>query len=278
MNGRKGGDWLKPMFEKESMAGWLRNPWNFSRALCILAGSIAGILWLVQLQHPSLNLSLGFAIPLTIFTASFSASMGMWLYGHITQQARDAQFRFDRIYQPLYDELLKEIESLERCNLTSLHKWREIGESSLREFVAPDVKDALDGLRDQFEAYHQMWNTAYGEAERILYSVVKEMGVGPDPSNEARQIVDAIRQDYRFLFDPGVAVPLEGRMDNIENYLTRAGLSNGKDAAARLAREAKAAFKDNQKIKGRSDAVETLRPQVERARRLLHQRLMRPLA
>lgn len=264
------------------MAGvWWRNPWNFVRVLCVVSGVIASAVGVLQHLNPQTNLAVALAIPVALFTASFSASIGMWLYSYITQQAREASFRFERIYQPLYDELLKEINSLSICGLLSLHTWQyPISGSHLKEFVAPEVRQAFDDIVEEIGRYNKVWNEAHAVATAVLQSAAATLLPGDgDTMRQARQqVVERINQVYPYVFDPNVTSLDENVVRNIEQYIAQGGFQDSKRIAASLVESAKAALLKDATIKRRLITAEALSMKTERARKILLQRLMRPLS
>ena len=257
---------------------WWRNPWNFSRSLCGVSGGAAFAVWAAQQAYPQTNLSFVNAVPLALFTASFSASMGMWLYSHITQQSRDADFRFQRIYTPLYDALLRVIDDLKRCQVAILHQWREINDTSLKEFVAPEVSNAVNDIIQELERYHEVWNDAYAAAEQILVAATKALADMVRTGNPGAEIATDLKSDYPFLFDPTITSPSQSRIDNTANRLGGAGYPNSKKLASELVKTVKDALLKDERIAARQKAIEALSPKVEAVRKLVHQRLMRPLS
>jgi hypothetical protein len=258
------------------MASWWRNPWNFVRVLCGVSGLTALGLGIFQLSHSEVNLSFVLALPVALFTASFSASIGMWLYSHITEEARDAQFRFERIYTPLYDEFLRNLRSLNECNGVWLPKWQEFRESSLKEFIPPKLRDALDKLQAEFETYDQIRQDAYETAHRIVYAVIAaELG---DLSNKHTGIANEVESSVPFLLDPDVSSLHPNRLVNIKNALNQAGIADYEKMASTILTKTKAALLQDEKIDARVKAVKILTPKAESMHQLLYQRLMRPLS
>jgi hypothetical protein len=254
---------------------WWRNPWNFSRFLSLVAGTCVGLVGILQLAYPQANLSLILAIPLALFTASFSASIGMWLYAHITQEARDAQFRFERIYQPLYDELLKEIEALKGCGLAHLQKWTwEVRESSLREFVDPRVGEALEDLRAQLAEYRRTWDIANTAARGVIQMELNEIGIRNDEFNSAGEILAMLYLDNRFMFDPNVRDLSETKMIQLGLILAKGRYPWIPDD---ITSRVKHLLLENQQVQERQRSVVIVLSRAETVRRMLHRRLMWPL-
>jgi len=257
---------------------WWRNPWNFSRSLCAIAGVAAFAVGVLQQANPQLNLSFVLAVPLALFTASFSATIGMWLYSHITQQSRDADFRFQRIYTPLYDDLLRVTDDLKRCQVAFLHQWREINGTSLKEFVAPEVSNAVKDIIQELERYHEVWNDAYAAAEQVLVAATKRLADMVRTGNPGAEIATDLKSDYPFLFDPTITIPSQSRIDNTANRLGQAGYLDSKKLASELVKTVKDALLKDERVAARQRAIEALMPKVEAVRKLVHQRLMRPLS
>lgn len=259
-------------------AGWWRNPWNFVRVLCGASGFVGAVVVLARLAYPQIDLSIALALPLALFTASFSASMGMWLYSHISQSARDAQFRFERIYQPVYDDLLQVIRALNDYRTAWLQKWRDIKDTSLNEFVAPEVTNGIGRLEEELENYSHVWNTAYVAVERILDSVRTGYPSRANPPNPGPEIANVIKSEYRFLFDPDTTSLPSSRMADIANRLGQAGYSDSRELAVEIIEKVKGEFLKSEEVRARLNSSKGLLPRVDEVRTIVHKRLMRPLS
>jgi len=258
---------------------WWRNPWHFIPVLWIVSGVIAAAVWAYQFLHPELDLALVFALPVAVFTASFSASMGMWLYSHITRESRDAQFRFERIYTPLYDDLQRVIQDLDRGFIGSLQKWQEINDTHLKVFVAQEVGHAVEDLVRELKTYHEVWNEAYSAAEKILIDATMHLTDRVGSRNPGPEIVTEVKSSgYQFLFDPNTTTLDPNRMTNIVNRIGQAGYQDARRLADEMVKKMKETLVLNGKVVARLREIEALMPKVEAVRELVHQRLIRPLS
>jgi hypothetical protein len=269
------------------------------RVLCVVSGAIASTVGVFQYLNPQANLAVALAIPVALFTASFSASIGMWLYSHITEQAREATFRLEEVYRPLYDELLKVVNDLKSYHVAEVPFWREIDGSNLRELVSPEVAEAMRQLDADLDKHHEVWGQAYFVATNKLLPMALAQTKGrvgnfveethPDqPVSKAfMQVRDLLNQDHGFLLDPDYKedlrfLPKDGRgrpqgLSEKVTHLLGPVYRGGPDVGYEVIKDARTTLMGGTQPSELTKSVQNLVPKGEAARRLVQQRLIRPL-
>ena len=282
--------------------GLRRNPWTFVLIVCIALLAVAIGALVYQPSHPELNLTLLFQTSIGMFASIIVVAIGVLLRSHTTQQTDEAKSRREAIYQPLYDELLRIMDTLKSCRTASLPKWKEISDSSLIESVAPEVTEAMRNLVQELEKYGGVWKQSLFVAGKMVYSVLQEQlnKVTRNPNVQQTElergsswnrIYETIMQDYRFLFDPNyVAIfnwknlPIfEPKQDHnssmgriLAELLPQAGYYVNPGVIQDLLQALKAAV-STPGVTARATAAEKLMSKAEAARILISQRLKRPL-
>ena len=223
-----------------------------------------------------------------------------WLRSHSTQRTEEVKFHLDQIYRPLYDELLKVIDDLNSCRVATLPKWREIDGSNLREWVSSEVAEAMRNLERNLEKYHEIWDQAYFVAtNKVMPLAIWESLRRLDPSVQnphpeyplskaVTEVIELVRQDYRFLFDRDYRedvrfLPRDGRGrhlgmgDKVTTLLGRVGYHRAPDVGYDILRHVRAALMAGGRPSERETAMQDLMPKVEAARKLVQHRLKRPV-
>ena len=277
------------------MAGWWRNPWNV--VYIVLGGLGLSFLALVlcQLSHPETNLSAVLTIVGGLFGTMSGGSLIQWLRLHISE----AQFRLDRIYRPLYDELLKVVSDVKSYHVAAISKWREIDGSNLRVLVSPEVAKAMRELDPDLDKHHEVWDQAYfvatqklipfasAETRRRPGAFVEDTHPDHPVSKAFTEVHDLLKQDHAFLFDPDYKEDLRflprdgrGRPQGMGEKVTRLlgpVYRGGPDVGYEVIRDVRAQLMGGTQPSELTKSVTNLIPKVEAALLLVQHRLTRPL-
>ncbi len=228
-------------------------------------------------MYPQTNLSFVNAVPLALFTASFSASMGMWLYSFITAQSQDAKWRFENIYRPLYEDIHGVVRDLTNYNQAFLGKWRDIKGTSLEPFVAPDIIQDLDSLQARLDRINESHRAARDSAVITLTNLFSLVEV-PKLSEQTRiELLQLLQQDSRFLYHPGVELPNEDVITRVRTVLQRSAIGPPDDATKDLLTRVRAALRIDKQIVERARRIEETLPEAQRLHEQILNKLRHPL-
>jgi hypothetical protein len=260
---------------------WWKNPKYVLPVLWGASGVVAGVIWLVQTRNPDLDLSFPYTIALAAFTAMLGAGMAMWVYSHITQEGQRREWgherevrHFEEIYGPLYEDVRRVAAELKDHGAPWLQNWRDIKEKKMRPFVQKDIKERLNTLERRLSDLSEVARQSYDAAKTRIEEAFNRYPVSA--TGNFLELLNALTQDRRFLFDPKAEMPRDEYLASIREILRSASNIETDEDIAKYLRHIKDYLRKDMVIQKRAALTESILPDAEALHRQICRRMTHP--
>ena len=246
---------------------------------------LAVVIWNLQKANPAVDLSLVYNLSLGGFTAFLGATIALWVYSYLSFESQRREWRhdlevrhFEQIYGPLFEDTKKIVDGLREYSQVWLTKWREIRKSSLGPFVEETISRAVSDLQEKVDKYGEVTNLSATAAEaRVREFVAHHARATLLDKNDRNSLWANLRDDPRFLFDPGKPLPYQHLVQQIAKLLPRTeGTDVTVQEAEKFLREVKTDLLEDPAIKKRIAECQKLLPEAERVHALIDARMRDP--